>query len=173
MKRSIAFLQLIGFFMISILGTLLHFLYDLTGCKLVALFSAVNESTWEHMKILFFSMLFFAITEFFNVKDKYGNFWRTKLKGIIVGLVLIPTIFYTLIGIFGTTPDFINIMIFFIVVLISMTYETKHFDKSVIYKFENVSFITICIIAVLFIVFTFYPPIIPLFKDPTNQNIGL
>ena len=37
---------------IAALGALLHFLYELSGCnKVVAIFAAVNESTWEHIKI--------------------------------------------------------------------------------------------------------------------------
>lgn len=42
----------IGFIVISIVGTLLHFLYEMSGHnKIVAIFAAVNESTWEHIKI--------------------------------------------------------------------------------------------------------------------------
>ncbi len=65
MKRNIDLWQLVGFAFVSLIGTLLHFLYDLTGYKLTALFSAVNESTWEHMKLIFFPMLAFAVIEYF------------------------------------------------------------------------------------------------------------
>ena len=44
------------------MGTLLHFLFDWTGGNaVVALFSAVNESIWEHLKLLFYPMVLFAV----------------------------------------------------------------------------------------------------------------
>lgn len=54
MKRSIKLWQLWGFAVTSLGGTLLHFLYDwLDKPAWIAPFSGVNESTWEHMKLLF------------------------------------------------------------------------------------------------------------------------
>ena len=65
-KRSLALWQFGGYVFTSALGTLLHFLYDLTGENVaVSFFSAVNESTWEHMKLLFFPMFLFSL---FDVK---------------------------------------------------------------------------------------------------------
>lgn len=41
----------ISILIISVIGTLLHFLYEISHHnKYVALFAAVNESTWEHIK---------------------------------------------------------------------------------------------------------------------------
>ena len=58
MKRSLTLWQFFGFAFTSLLGTLLHFLYEWTGkSPLVAPFSGVNESTWEHMKLLYVGML--------------------------------------------------------------------------------------------------------------------
>ena len=51
-----------------IFGTLLHFTYGLSGNNpIVGTFSAINESTWEHLKLLFFPMLIFAIFEGINI----------------------------------------------------------------------------------------------------------
>ena len=42
----------IAIIFISVIGTLLHFMYEWSGHnKVVSLFAAVNESTWEHIKI--------------------------------------------------------------------------------------------------------------------------
>ena len=52
----------IGFFVVGILGTLFHFVYDWSGQMwFVGLFVPVNESTWEHMKLLFVFILCLAI----------------------------------------------------------------------------------------------------------------
>ena len=114
MKRSISFWQVIGFGVTSLLGTLLHFLYAWLGeSSFAAIFSAVNESTWEHMKIFFLPTFAFALIQSKLFKE-YEDFWCVKLKGILLGLTLIPVIFYTYNGAIGKSPDWINISIFFI-----------------------------------------------------------
>ncbi len=174
MKRSINFWQGIGFIAVSLLGTVLHFLYGWTDSSIVALFSAVNESTWEHMKLLFFPMFLFATAEYFIIGKNYENFWTVKLKGVLIGLLLIPTYFYTLNGVFGKTPDWVNIAIFFIAVAVAFLSETVMLKgKKQGFRFEKLAVVTLFIIAGLFFVFTFYPPRIPIFQDPISNSFGL
>lgn len=60
-KKLLAFI-IIGVLVTSVLGTLFHFTYDWSGQNfLVGLFTPVSESTWEHMKLLFFPMLLYGI----------------------------------------------------------------------------------------------------------------
>ena len=92
MKRSIGVFQLTGFAATSLIGTILHFLYDWLGEAVwIAPFSSVNESTWEHMKLLFWPMFLYAIIESFFFRDR-TEFWCIKLKGILLGIVSIPII---------------------------------------------------------------------------------
>ncbi len=174
MKRSIVLWQSIGFAAVSVLGVILHFLYDWTGSTFAALFSAVNESTWEHMKLIFFPMLLFAIVQYLFVGKEYKAFWCIKLKGTLIGLALIPILFYTLQGVFGSTPDWINIAIFFVSVLAGFTYETKQFQNGSPLCKSNASAIFILfLIAVCFAIFTFVTPEIPLFRDPIDGSFGI
>ncbi len=173
-KRDISLWQFLGFAVVSLLGTLLHFLYDWTNSSVAALFSSVNESTWEHMKLLFFPMFLFAVAESFFIGREYENYWCIKLRGTLLGLILIPVIFYTLRGIFGNTPDWINIAIFFVSAAIAFIYETKQFKKgSLPCKGEKWALAVLCLIAVAFWVFTFIPPDIPLFQDPIDKSFGI
>ncbi len=170
MKENLSLWQFGGFAFTSLMGTILHFLYGWTdNCILVAPFASINESTWEHMKLLYFPMLIFAIiqTKFF---DLYQNFWCVKLLGIIIGLILIPILFYTYNGVLGTSGTFVNIAIFFIAAGIAFLVEWFLFKNSFIYcKHSVFAFVVICFICLLFIIFTFYPPKIPLFQDPLNK----
>ena len=94
MKRSSGFWQFIGFIFTSVAGVLLHFAYDWSGqSPLVAPFSGVNESTWEHMKLLFFPMLVFALIESRFLQKDHPDFWCIKLYGTLFGLALIPIFF--------------------------------------------------------------------------------
>lgn len=55
---------IIGVFFVLAAGSLAHFLYDWTGSNAIAgLFVPVNESVWEHMKLLFFPMLLYCALE--------------------------------------------------------------------------------------------------------------
>ena len=174
MKRSIVLWQMIGFGVTALAGSLLHYIYEWTNSSVwVAGFSAVNESTWEHMKLAFYPMFLFAIIESFFFKN-YGNFWLVKFKGTLIALALIPVLFYTYGGVIGTPPGWINILIFFTALGVAFLYEAKQlkYPKA---KFNGQLFplIALCVIAVLFVLFTFFPPHICIFKDPLNGKFGI
>ena len=173
MKGSIGLWQLMGFAVTSLGGTLLHFLYDWLGKAVwIAPFSGVNESTWEHMKLLFWPMFLYAVVQafFFSARE---NFWCIKAKGILLGLLLIPIIFYTYNGVIGRSPDWINIAIFFISAAIAYLFETWQFAKKPSSCHPKLALGTLCAIAVLFVIFTFITPSIGIFKDPLTGTYGI
>ena len=174
MKRSIGLWQLMGFAVTSLGGTILHFLYDWLGnATWIAPFSGVNESTWEHMKLLFWPMLIFAVIESFFFRDRQ-DFWCVKLRGVLLGLALIPVLFYTYNGVVGQSPDWINIAIFFVSAAASYIYEYMLFNSHKIRcKMSKSAVAMLLIIALLFVVFTFITPQIGLFKDPLTGTYGI
>ena len=174
MKRQVGLWQLMGFAVTALSGTLLHFLYEWTGEQVwIAPFSGINESTWEHMKILFWPMFLYAIVQSFFFKDR-NDFWCIKCKGILAGLVSIPVLFYTYNGAIGKSPDWINIAIFFISAAIAYIYETKLFwNDEIACKRPKLAFAILSFVAVLFIFFTFKTPEIGIFKDPLTGTYGI
>lgn len=171
MKKPLNLWQLYGFIFVGVAGVLLHFLFDWTGKSiLVAPFSAVNESVWEHMKLLFFPAFLFAIIESRYLKDE---FWCAKLIGILMGTLFIPVLYYVINGIFGSTPDWINIAIFFVSAVATFVAETKLFATGIKCTYPGAAMIALCIIALLFVLFTFMPPHIPLFQDPVTGRYGI
>ena len=174
MKKSLSFWQFAGFVFTCAFGTFLHFLFDITNQNVIAsLFSAVNESIWEHMKLLYFPMFIFAIIESRYFKDEYQNFWCAKAIGFLAGLISIPLIYYFYTGAFGVNADWFNILIFFIAAAISFYIETKIIKNGrQCFISPTVSKIVILILGILFIIFTFCTPKIPLFKDPLDSTYG-
>ena len=174
MNRSIRLWQLFGFAVTSLGGTLLHFLYDWLGEAVwVAPFSGVNESTWEHMKLLFWPMLLFAVVQSFFFKDR-GDFWCVKLRGILLGLVLIPVLFYTYNGVIGQSPDWINIAIFFVSAAAAYICETRLFEaEKVACRSPKWAVAALWGMALLFVVFTFLTPEIGVFRDPLTGSYGI
>ena len=174
MKKSFALSQFIGFAVTSLGGTVLHFLYEWLGESIfVAPFSGVNESTWEHMKLLFWPAFIFALVQSYFWKDN-KKFWCIKLRGILLGLILIPVLFYTYNGVIGKSPNWVNIAIFFIAVAASYIYETRLFNSDKVRcTFHQSAFAILIFIAILFVVFTFITPDIGIFKDPISRTYGI
>jgi len=174
MKISISIWQIIGFLFTGIIGVLLHFLYDWSNNNIIiALFSPVNESIWEHLKLLFFPMLLFSLFENKYIGRENNNFWYIKLIGISAGTILIPTLYYTINGIFGVTPDWLNIIIFFLTIGITYLLETILLKEFTIKSKSSFNALLIlCLIAIIFILFTFLPLHIPFFKDPITNTYG-
>ena len=174
MKRTLGLWQLMGFAVTAFVGTILHFLYDWLGEAIwIAPFSGVNESTWEHIKLLFWPMFIYAVVQSFFFGDR-KDFWCVKLRGILLGLVLIPVLFYTYNGVIGKSPDWINIAIFFVSAAIAYIYETRLFNtEGLRCKSPRLALAALVGIAILFVIFTFATPEIGIFKDPITGNYGI
>ena len=174
MKKSIGLWSLVGFAVVSLGGTLLHFLYEWLGEAVwIAPFSGVNESTWEHMKLLFVPCFIFAIVQSFFFRDR-KDFWCVKLRGVLLGLVAIPVLFYTYNGVVGKSPDWINIAIFFIAAALVFVCETKLFkSESIRCAHPRAALTALVIIALLFVLFTFRTPELGIFKDPLTGTYGV
>jgi len=161
-----------GFIFTSAAGVMLHFLYDWSGqSQFIALFSAINESTWEHMKLFFFPMLIFAFVESSFLSDKYENYWQAKFFAVIYGTALIPIFYYLTIGILGSSPGWFNIVIFFMASLGAYWLEIQLIkEMRGLFISPLLSKIFLAALAMLFMLFTFFPPNIPLFQDPVPYS---
>ena len=125
------------------------------------------------MKLLFWPMVIYAVFERFLFKER-DDFWCVKLRGILLGLALIPVLFYTYNGVIGKSPDWINIAIFFVAAAIAYTYETIVFEKNELKcRSKKLAIGVILVIALLFVVFTFRTPEIGMFKDPISGTYGI
>ena len=140
----------IGIIFISLIGTLLHFMYEWSGHnKVVSLFAAVNESTWEHIKI-------------------------AKTASLLVIILLIPLLFYTYQIFTKKSVLWIDIIIFYLAI-ISSTLTFKYIINITSLPF----YLTYISVIVLFIIFGFYMvlTLLPiknfLFKDPITNKYGI
>lgn len=155
------------------LGTLLHFTYEWSNNNLlVGIFSAVNESTWEHLKLVFFPMFISTITGYFYKGKDISNYLCSKTLGILVAMSFIVIFFYTYRGIIGTNFAFIDIGIFIVAVVLGQYVAYKKMNK-IISCNNLVAIIILFILGVCFLIFTFYPPHIALFKDPITDLFGI
>ena len=170
-NKLILTFQILSTLFVSILGVLLHFTYEWSNNNvIVGLFSAINESTWEHLKLLFYPMLITTIIGYFYIGKEKPNFLCAKIIGILVAISFTVIFFYTYTCILGTNVDFLNIATFFIAVLLGdfIAYRYMLSNNPCNKKF---AILTIIILALCFTIFTFVPPAIGLFEEPTSVTI--
>ena len=166
--------QIIAVIICIILGTLLHFSYEWSGeNKFVALFSAVNESTWEHLKLAYYPMLIMAIIGYFVIGQKSENYWLAQAIGIIVAMIFITVFFYTYTGAIGTNYDVLNIGSFIIAILLGEYVTYRILISSQKYDAELISIVFLTLLLLMFLIYTFNPPQIALFKDPISGRYGI
>ncbi|MDD3946865.1 MAG: DUF6512 family protein [Clostridia bacterium] len=169
--------HIIGSLFVIVIGSLLHYVYQWSGNnKLVGVFGSVNESTWEHMKLLFWPMLVFTIIELFAYGKEYPNFIGIKAISLLIGLIAIPILFYTYTGIVGENYLIADISVFIISVMLSYILSYYLLNKTDVFS-SCVATVTGIVIFVLltisFIIFTFKPPKIALFLDPSQDFYGM
>lgn len=167
MRNKLLHYTIAGIIFTSIAGTLAHFLYDRSGnIPLIGLFTPVNESVWEHMKLLFFPMLLYFLFERL-MQEKYpSSLACANAASILIGIALIPALFYTYSGILGDHYAAIDISIFYLSVILAFILRNILSKKRI--SKTNCQWLTasILLILVCFIVFTYSPPDLGIFQIP-------
>ena len=176
MQKRLLRWELAGFAFVSAVGTLLHFVYEWAGhSPLAAAFSAVNESTWEHMKLLFVPFFLFTMVQFVTFAESLRNFFAAKAAALLLGLVSTPVLFYTLGGMFGKTPDWVNIAIFFFADAQTYFMSRRLLTRGALRggTWQLAGFLLLWALAFAFAFLTYRPVHLPLWQDPTNGLYGL
>ena len=175
MKNNLFKRTVIGFIFVSIAGSLFHFIFQWSGYnRLAGIFFPVNESVWEHLKLIYLPFLIWSIIEYFVLRKDKSNIF-TKAVSTLSGMATIVIFYYTYTGISGKEIEFLNILSFFVGVAVAFAVDYLMIKSE---KFKSNSYATagiiiFIILGVLFVVFTFAPPLIPLFKDPQNLTYGI
>ena len=126
MYRRLNIFLIIGAVFTIITGTLLHFVYEWSGESLfVGIFSPINESVWEHLKLLFFPMSVWILIGYFIFGKKFKTYIPSAVIGILSGMILIPMWFYTYTVFTGKPILFLDILSFIISVCVAF-FITAH-----------------------------------------------
>ena len=176
MRKRLFFWELAGFLITGALGSVLHFVYDWSGgSSVAAAFSAVNESTWEHMKLLFFPMFFFSVIQVCAMGRNYPNFLAVRAVSTLTGLVLIPILFYTYTGVWGRSVDWINIAIFFLAALGAFLLDFRLLRRSRLSQpwQQILGLAVLWGLAFCFVWLTFHPVELALWEDPVTGTYGV
>jgi hypothetical protein len=166
----------LGSLAIFLLGSAFHFLFDACGGSVLAApFFAVNESVWEHMKLLSTAALLWMIADYpFAQKSARENFFAARAIALPIGLLSIPMLFYFVEGSFGVENLFADIGMF---LLASALYQflAMRLEGSLAPRagWNAAGIAVLAGIFALFAVFTFLPLHIPLFLDTPTGSYGI
>jgi len=165
-----------GFFFAAAVGTLLHFLYAWSGnASWTAAFSAVNESTWEHMKLLFFAVFLYTVIQLCTQGNCYSNFLAVRAVSVFAGVCLIPVLYYTYTGILGRQIPWVNITIFYVAALVLFRLDLRLLEQGRLGgRWLQVAGLLVLLgVALLFVYCTFAPPQLGLWRDPVTGGYGI
>jgi hypothetical protein len=167
-------IELFDFFFIMTFGTLSHFFYEWSGHKkILAAFFAVNESTWEHIKLAIGPTFVWILIEI-PFLDLNNNFLLAKLVSLVTMVLFIPVFFYTYRAILKRNVFALNILEFPLAIALGQTlsyivYNATPVSSIICY----ISLLLIDAILIVYLVFTYFPPKNFLFRDPINKKYGI
>ena len=176
MRRRLFLWEAAGFFFGAAAGTLLHFLYDWSGgSTLAAVISGVNESTWEHMKLFFVPVFLFTVVQVCILGQSYSNILAVRTVSTLVGLALIPILFYTYTGILGYSVSWVNIAIFYLSALTAFALDFRLLRSGKLSApwQQLAGLAALWALAFAFVWCTFQPPRLGLWRDPVTGSFGV
>ncbi len=156
---------------LGIAATLSHFAYNLSGENIIiGLFNPINESVWEHLKLMFFPFLLWWIVVYKinnRVSELPLNTWIVSAAiSLVVAPLSVVLLFYSYTGALGIESVFIDMLLAFICYFIALCVSSHFLKYSEPNKWATIiSVIVIEIIFISFLVFTFNPPELPIFID--------
>lgn len=175
MKSRILKFEILGIVFILVFGSLLHFTFNwLNWVWPVGAFSAVNESTWEHLKLAVVPAIVWAILESKVFKLKVNNFLFAKAAGTYLMPILIVVLFYLYKAILGYNLLVFDISTFVIAVIIGQIASYKiMLHREFSGKLDIIWILLLMVLFLAFVIFTFYPPHKFLFQDPVSGLYGV
>ena len=163
-----------GYLFTLVAGTLLHFTYDLSGGALVAApFSGVNESVWEHLKLVFWPPTIFLVAEYPQFGRERPNYWVARGAGLAVSVVAIPAIFYGYSLPLGHSFLPVDIATFVLAASLGALTSRALLARPPLGAWPQAAGIAIIAAGVVcFTAFTFSPPHAGIFRDGPTGTYG-
>ncbi|MBE6754602.1 MAG: hypothetical protein E7559_09700 [Ruminococcaceae bacterium] len=157
------------------LAVLLHYAYDWSGERLpVAVFASVNESVWEHIKILLWPFLLWSIAEYYILRPDPRRLLVGKTVGALAVAVMTICFFFVYSGILGRTVVWVDISSAFLWLLLGELVSLRVLNlPHNIEALYGVAAAVMTLIVVMLLCFTASPPRIGLFADPETGLYGL
>lgn len=152
----------------------LHSLYNKFPSFITSIFAPVNESIWEHMKILFGSVMFAGVVQKIYMiikKQKNDNICFSNFIAALSSIPIFLIMFFPFYSIIGYNM-IITIAIMFIALTLAEVISYKIMNKKDL-KLENVTILFAISVYIIFAILTYYPLKNNLFIDPITKYYGI
>lgn len=160
--------EVIGAVFVLIFGTLFHFFYEFSNKnKYVGLISPVNESTWEHLKMIYFPSVIYLISQIIFFGDTYENLLTAKAFGIVIGMLTILALYYAYTAATGRNYLVADILTFVFGIIAMACFTIIYVERGEAYNFAAVTILIVLLFS--FIIYTYHPLNLSLFKDPSQE----
>jgi len=168
-------MEIAGAVFTVILAFVFHFIFDWTGKNpVIGAFSAVNESVWEHVKIIFFPFVILSFIEYFIVKPSLKRFLVAKTAASVFIVLITIVFFYTYSGILGYEVLAVDIASAVAWAILAFVISYKlYISKRNLEKYYPEAVIVLIVLVAMMILFTYFPPKIQLFLDTESGLYGI
>lgn len=153
----------ITFIVTTLVGIALHFLYDLWPNPLFAIIAPINESVWEHLKLLFWPFLAAGWTLY--AADRRMSMLGAVMAAQLLMPVLLLGVYYTLLAGFSLSADVINILLYVIVLAVGFWFVYTHRNSGKLARAAGVLTMLVAVYATCLLVFTIAAPDLPIFRE--------
>ena len=175
MNYKLLWWELGGTIFIFLLGSFIHFGYEITNkINIFTAIFAVNESIWEHTKLTFWAPIFYGLIEYFFIGKFYPNFFVAKFTSAIITSISMIILYYAYTGITHTHSLTADLIIYEISIIIGLIISYSIIISNPLPTFFNtLALILLFLFIIIFYLFSYCPPKLPLFKCSVSGNYGI
>lgn len=166
---------LINTILTFLLCFLTHFLYDLLPNPVFSIFFPVNESIWEHMKMIYTTILLYGTIEYFILKrtnNTLNNFLLSLFLKSILAIPIYLVLFLPFYYNFGENMPITFIILFITILIVNIIGYKIGQEKSIPYQ-NLVSILGIIIFYIIMGILTYKAPHNELFFDTMEEKYGI
>lgn len=173
-KRKVFKWEMAGIAWIIVVGLLWHSLYEWSGkILIIGAIAPVNESIWEHLKLGYWALLSFSIIEYPKIRRYINGFFLSKALGLMTLESVIVIIIYTYTSITNENILWIDIALYIFAAILCQVVSYNVLKKNVTRKANTIGLVIFIIFGIMLVVFTFYPPHLPIFRDSITGGYGI
>lgn len=167
-------IKIISIFGMFTLCFLTHFLYNWFPNVLFSIFFPVNESIWEHLKMMTSSILIWSILEYFIYKKyriNHNNFYLSLFLEVSLSIIIFLIIYLPIYHFTGSV-FILNIIVLFISLYFINVISYYILCLRPLHK-EVLGVIGIILLYIILGILTYNPPYNYIFFDKLENKYGI
>ena len=158
----------LAFAVAALLGTAQHFLYDLFPNPLTAIFAPVNESVWEHLKLLFYPTLLAGLFLSWHAPLRQ-RVWGAILLAALAQPLFLLALYYPLRAGFGVESVAVDILLYYAAMAFGGVLAERLCRSGISHRLAGIATMLAGLYAVCLLLFTFAAPNLPIFLENPGE----